>query len=436
MNQHQTIHAIEAGRFNALFSTLYPDEALIESQDRYISLLEQHRKHFGLKDVWVVSSPGRTELGGNHTDHNHGKVLAAAVHLDAIAVGSYSDDSSSGKARVELFSEGFPEIRMDIKDLTPKLEERGRTEGLVRGILNGFAKKGFPIAGFQTVIQSRVLPGSGLSSSAAIELLLGTLCNTLFARGTLTPLELALIGKEAENLYFGKPCGLMDQLTCAYGGVCSIDFQNLQSPQVESLPFSLREYQLFLVDTGSSHADLTEEYASIPSEMKEVAHLLGGEVLRDIPKEQFLSQILKLKGKTNDRAILRALHFYRENKRVEEMTVALQKEKTDLFLSLVKESGISSWTLLQNCIPHRDPASQQIPLALGWAEEFLGKRGVVRVHGGGFAGTIQAYVPQEEGGSFISHMERLFGMGSVIPLRIRPFGARVISSPSPAHCGV
>ncbi len=201
---------------------------------------------------------------------------------------------------------------MQVGEVSPRKEEEGRTEGLVRGILHGFEKKGSPTGGFQAVIQSRVLPGSGLSSSAAIELLLGTLCNALFAQCTLTPLELALIGKEAENLYFGKPCGLMDQLTCAWGGVCSIDFQNPQSPKVEHIPFSLPGYHLFLVDTGSSHADLTDEYASIPLEMRQVAQLLGGEVLRDVPEERFLSQIPKLKEKTGDRPILRALHFYRE----------------------------------------------------------------------------------------------------------------------------
>ncbi len=428
MNQLQTLHAIEGGAFDSLFSTLYPNEALNSCKKRYLSLLERHRKQFGLKEVWMVSSPGRTELGGNHTDHNHGKVLAAAVHLDAIAVASLHSDSHTSTPCVELFSEGFPEIRMTIEDLSPKKEEEGRTEGLVRGLLSGFAKKGFPIGGFQAVIQSRVLPGSGLSSSAAIELLLATLYNVLFAQGALTPLELALMGKETENIYFGKPCGLMDQLTCAHGGVCSIDFENPQSPRVEHVPFSLPGYHLFLIDTGSSHADLTDEYASIPREMKEVARLLGGVVLRDVSKEKFLSKIPSLKGKGNDRAILRALHFYRENERVEGMIQALKEGKTELFLSLVKESGLSSWTLLQNCVSYRDPTSQQLSLALGWAEEFLGKRGGVRVHGGGFAGTIQAYVPYEDGDAFVSHMERLFGKGSVIPLQVRPSGARVIRS--------
>ncbi|MCX7786525.1 MAG: galactokinase [Spirochaetes bacterium] len=429
MNQLQTIHAIERGAFDSLFASLYPNEALISCKNRYVSLLEQHRKRFGLKEVWLVSSPGRTELGGNHTDHNHGKVLAAAVHLDAIAVGSYYHDSYTDTPWVELYSEGFPEIRLALEDLSPKKEEEGRTEGLVRGLLSGFARKGFPpLRGFQAVIQSRVLSGSGLSSSAAIELLLGTLFNTLFAKGTLTPIELALLGKEAENRFFGKPCGLMDQLTCAYGGVCCIDFENSQSPEVEHVPFSLPGYQLFLIDTGSSHADLTDEYASIPLEMQQVARLFGGTVLRNVPKETFFSQIPTIKGKVSDRAILRALHFYRENERVVGMTKALKEGKTESFLSLVKESGLSSWTLLQNCVSNRDPTVQQIPLALEWAKEFIGERGAVRVHGGGFAGTIQAYVLCEQGDTFVSHMERLLGKGSVLPLQIRPWGARLISS--------
>ena len=408
-----------------MFATLYPEEPVSVCKNRYLHLLERHKHQFGLKDVWVVSSPGRTELGGNHTDHNQGKVLAAAVHLDAVAVGS-----CHGNLRVELFSEGFPEIRMEIGDLSPKKEEEGRTEGLVRGILKGFEKRGFPPQGFQAVVQSRVLPGSGLSSSASIELLLGTLCNAMFARGTFTPLELALIGKDAENIYFGKPCGLMDQVTCAYGGVCSIDFQNLQRPTIEKVPFSLQGYRLFLIDTGSSHADLTDEYASIPCEMKDIARRLGGAVLRDIPKEQFLSQLPKLKGIVSDRALLRALHFYRENERVEEMKKALEEKNSEVFLSLVKESGLSSWTLLQNCVSYLNPTSQQIPLAIGWAEEYLKGKGAVRVHGGGFAGTLQAYVPPEDGEAFKAHMEGLFGTGSVIPLGIRSVGARVISLPA------
>jgi|YNPMSStandDraft_1061717.scaffolds.fasta_scaffold03874_3 galactokinase len=430
MNQLQTIHAIEGGAFDSLFATLYPEEPISKCRDRYLNLLERHRHRFGVKEVWVISSPGRTELGGNHTDHNQGKVLAAAVHLDAVAVGSYTEN-----LLVELESEGFPKIQMDMWDLLPKREEEGRTDALVRGVLNGLMKKGFPPRGFQAVVQSRVLPGSGLSSSASIELLLGTLCNAMFARGSLTPLELALIGKEAENLYFGKPCGLMDQVACAYGGVCSIDFQNLESPAIEKVPFSLQGYRLFLIDTGSSHADLTDEYASIPLEMKEIARRLGGEVLRDLTKEQFLSQLPKLKGSVSDRSLLRALHFYRENERVEGMKMALVEGKPEVFLSLVKESGLSSWTLLQNCVSPRNPTSQQIPLALGWAEEFLWKKGVARVHGGGFAGTIQAYVPLEDGEAFTAHMEELFGEGSVIPLWIRPVGARVISSPAPGQGG-
>ncbi|GAB4363852.1 MAG: galactokinase [Spirochaetales bacterium] len=433
MNQPQTIRAMEEGAFDALLSILYPEESLARCKERYTSLLERHLERFGQQDVWIVSSPGRTELGGNHTDHNHGKVLAASVHLDAVAVASRI--AGEGSPRVELLSEGFPEIRMDVTDLSPRKEEEGRTEGLVRGVLNGLENRGIAPRGFQAVIQSRVLPGSGLSSSAAIELLLGSLCNALFAHGVLTPLELAQIGKEAENLYFGKPCGLMDQLACAYGGACSIDFQDLQAPRIENVPFSLEGYRLFLIDTGGSHADLTDEYASIPTEMKQVAHHLGVKVLRDVSEERFLSQVSMLREMVSDRAILRALHFYRENQRVENMKEALGTGNVESFLALVRESGLSSWTLLQNCVSYRDPASQQIPLALAWAEEFLGPRGAVRVHGGGFAGTVQAYVSEETVESFVSHMEELFGEGSVIPLQIRPWGARVISptalSPAP-----
>lgn len=423
MNQLQAIKAIQNGSFDVSFRALYPEEPLGSCANRYKDLLEKHRDLFGLREVIIVSSPGRTELGGNHTDHNRGKVLAAAVHLDAVAVGSLAD-----QARVDFHSEGFPPIQMDLGDLKPQKGETGRTEGLIRGVLGGFEKRGIPPGGFQAVAQSRVPPGSGLSSSASFELLLATLCNSLFAQGALSPLELALIGKEAENLYFGKPCGLMDQLTCAFGGACVIDFEDPWRPKVERVSFALPGYGLFLIDTGGSHADLTEDYASIPADMKTIAREFGAEALRQVEEETFIAQLPRLRGKASDRAILRALHFYQENERVDRMKVYLREGRTDGFLSLVRESGTSSWTLLQNCVPSKAPLSQPIPLALAWAGRFLGTSGAARVHGGGFAGTIQAYVPSEKEGAFKSWMEGLFGRGAVIRLQVREKGAILVNS--------
>ncbi|MFQ3620514.1 MAG: galactokinase family protein, partial [Spirochaetales bacterium] len=383
MNQPEMIQAIEAGILDVSFKELYPQEPLKNCRERYIQILKEHQRLFQTSPVLLASSPGRTELGGNHTDHNHGKVLASTVHLDAIAVASVGL-----KPLVQIVSKGYPSLEIATDELSPKEEEKGQFEGIVRGILSGFSNRGFSIKGFSAVIESRIPAGAGLSSSAGIELLLATLCNSFFANNSLSAYELARMGQEAENQFFGKPCGLMDQLACAYGGVIKIDFQTVP-PKVYSVPFFLPGYTLLLVDTGSSHADLTEDYASIPLEMKQVAILLGAKVLGDLPKDRFLALLPKIRQKVGDRALLRALHFFQENERVDQMEKALQNRDIARYLQLVRSSGISSWTLVQNCVPLTNPSSQQIPLALAWAEEVLNGRGAMRVHGGGFAGAIQ-----------------------------------------------
>ncbi len=423
MNQTAILHALEKGAWDSLLHTLYGFETIQESRNRISQLLEQHLELFGPKEVKVISSPGRTELGGNHTDHNQGKVIAASVHLDAVAVVSPEHTS-----RIDFVSEGYAPLQIDISSLEPREEEKGRTESLVRGVWAGVKKRGFDPKGFQGVIQSRVPAGSGLSSSAVIEVLLGSICNTFFAGGTLSPLDIALMGKEAENKYFGKPCGLMDQIACATGGICTIDFQNPFSPIIEQIPTSFEEtpYALFLVDTGSSHADLTEDYASIPIEMRKVAKLLQGNVLRDISKQQFFEKLPSLRGQISDRAILRALHFFRENERVDSMKQALQTGQWEKYLTLVQESGQSSWTLLQNCVSTQDPSTQPVPLSLALAEEFLKGEGAFRVHGGGFAGTIQVYVPRTQTSEFTRFIETYLGSESVHPIRIRPQGTTLL----------
>lgn len=366
------------------------------------------------------SAPGRTELGGNHTDHNRGRVLCAAVDLDAVACVLPSQGT---KARI--LSEGWADpIVVDLSGLEPVPEERGRTEALVRGVARGLADRGIKPTGFEARVHSTVLPGSGLSSSAAIEVLLGTIMSDL-AGGRLEPVEVARIGQEAENRFFGKPCGLMDQTASAVGGIVAIDFADPSRPRIEKaeFDFSKEGYALAVVNTGGSHADLTADYAGIPAEMCAVARFLGAEFLRQVAPSDLVMRGPEIRAACGDRALLRALHFAGENARVSEMVAALGKRDLKAYLKLVKKSGDSSWRLLQNLYPPESPAEQGICLAVALSQDFLGKKGAARVHGGGFAGTIQAYVPEDLFDGWKALMERYFGPGSVMPIKARALGA-------------
>ena len=368
---------------------------------------------------YVFSAPGRTEIGGNHTDHQHGCVLAAAVDLETVA-----DVTLNGTNRIWIQSEGYPAFSIDLDDLTVDEHEKNTTVALVRGVVAGFAQRGVQVQGFDAVIHSTVLPGSGLSSSAAFEVLIGTIINELFNEGKTSAEEIAMIGQYAENVYFGKPCGLMDQMASSVGSLVYIDFGDPKQPKVEKIDFDLAEagYALCIIDSGADHADLTDEYAAIPNEMKQVCSLFGKDVLREIPEETFLAALPDLRGQVSDRAILRAMHIYRENERVAKQAQALKNKDVDAFLNLIKESGNSSWKYLQNITPAGAVKHQEVAVALALCDTYLKGQGAYRVHGGGFAGTVQAFVPLNMLDSFKTTIEAVLGENSCHVLNIRQQG--------------
>jgi galactokinase len=376
----------------------------------------------GRRPTHVLSSPGRTELGGNHTDHNRGKVLAASVDLDALAVVASRSDST-----IRIFSEGFGKpFVVQTADLAMRREEQGTSTSLIRGILAAVVEGGYAVGGFDAWVTSRVGVGSGLSSSACFELLVGSILNALYNGGKIPPLHLALAGQAAENNYFGKPCGLMDQLTCSMGGTLKIDFRDPKKPGIRQVHFDPREYgfDLLVVHTGSSHEDLTAEYAAIPQEMRSVARFLGAEHCREVDVADFLNRLPEVRVHCGDRAVLRCMHFFAENDRVEKQFQALKQRRFTEFLTLVQQSGDSSMKYLQNIFPASHPRNQSLMLALAQTDRFLSRHGAgaCRVHGGGFAGTIQAYIPAHAIGSYRRTMGALFGGKSVLSLALRPTG--------------
>ena len=371
-------------------------------------------------ELRIFSAPGRTELAGNHTDHNRGWVLAGAVHLDALAAIAPRSDS-----RVILQSAGYRgSFRVDLSDLEPRPAEAGKLEGLVRGVAAEFSRRGLGYGGFEGRIHSLIPAGSGLSSSAALEVLLGTVLSGLYNGGSVPGIELAKIGQAAENKHFYKPCGLMDQTACASGGITAIDFSDPEDPRVNRMDFSFSDhgYILCVVNTGGSHADLTEDYAACPGEMFAVARALSRRSASEIREEELLSAIPDLRSSCGDRAILRTLHFINENRRVLDMTRAVGEGNIADYISGMKASGDSSWRLLQNCYSPGNPSQQGIPLALELAKLAVEDDSAFRVHGGGFAGTIQGLVKNDAFGPFTESMEQVFGKGAVIPLQIRPRG--------------
>ena len=365
------------------------------------------------------SAPGRTELSGNHTDHQHGCVLAGAVNLDTVAAVRIN-----GTNKIRIQSKGYPMCEVSLDQLTPVESEINSTPALVRGVAARFAEFGCKVKGFDAYCESTVLPGSGLSSSAAYEVLIGTIINGLFFDKKLSAIEIAQVGQYAENVFFGKPCGLMDQMASSVGGMVFIDFKNPQAPVVEKIDFDFAsaEHALCIIDTGADHADLTDEYAAVPGELKALCQILGEGELRSIPKMDFYSNIQRVREEVGDRAVLRAIHVYDENQRVKLQKKALQAGDFNAFLSYVTESGLSSWRYLQNVIPAGRKEKQEVAFALTIAEKLLNGRGACRVHGGGFAGTIQAFVPNDLLEEFKSGMESVLGEGSCYVLSIRPQG--------------
>lgn len=425
MTKNDILTQLKNGKLTALFEELYGAEGLEGQALRWTELVEKHEALYGTQDISLFSTPGRTELGGNHTDHNRGRVLAGSINLDTIAAVSQTGDTS-----VIIDSEGYPAVKVDISDLSVHPDEEGLTESLVRGIAARFAEKGYKISGFRANTTSSVLKGSGLSSSAALEVLVGTIFSALFNGNMVTSTEIAQIGQYSENNYFGKPCGLMDQVACANGGIVAIDFEDPEKPVITPVVYNFNKagYTLMVVDTGGNHADLTHEYADIPTEMKSVAAEFGKEVCRDLDKARVIENIASLREKTGDRAILRSLHFFSDNKRVSRMVESLKDNKVEDYLHQVNLSGHSSFCYLQNVYPGKEPQEQGISLALALTEEFLNEKGACRVHGGGFAGTIQVYIPNEKAREYVAYMQIVFGEGSVTPLRIRPLSSMQILS--------
>lgn len=374
---------------------------------------------FGAAPERYFSAPGRTEIGGNHTDHQRGRVLAAAVDLDTRAA-----VRENGTNTIRVLSEGYPPCCVDLTDLTPNQLEINTTAALVRGVAARFEQLGCTVRGFDAHVSSTVLPGSGLSSSAAFEVLMGTVINVLFFGGRATATQIAAIGQYAENVYFGKPCGLMDQMASAVGGLVFIDFCDPEVPVVKKVDFDFSAcgYALCIIDTRASHADLTDEYAAVPAEMKAVAAYFGKDVLTQVREQDFYVAIPALRASCGDRAVLRAIHFYEENSRVQRQTAALKRGDFDAFLELVKESGRSSYMYLQNVIVSGSKAHQNVALTLALCEKNLQGKGAFRVHGGGFAGTVQAFVPLDMLDAFRTGMEAVLGQGSCQVLTIRPEG--------------
>jgi len=453
MNGKELLHKLDAPSSRHLFEKLYGPEGADAGKNRYASLIEAllndgkfPRDAFPetAGEFRLFTAAGRTELGGNHTDHNLGRVLAASIQLDQAAVVAPRKDS-----RIFFRSTGHPDVIVNLTDadgrpdLEPKEHETGTTEALVRGIAAEFAARGAAVQGFTVNADSMVLPGSGLSSSAAVEVLFGRIINNLFYGGKCSSLEIAQIGRKAENVYFGKPCGLMDQCACVYGGAIAIDFADPARPFVRQVDVNLAAAGLSLcvVNTGGSHADLTPDYAAIPAEMKAVAAYFGKETLRECDRGAVEKKAALLRQKLGDRALLRAFHFFDENERVAQMLAALEvfsapesngqnlsarQEAMANYLKLANESGDSSWKLLQNVYSAHNVTEQGVTLALAFTRNFLrktGGTGAYRVHGGGFAGTIQAYIPIPAIESYRSLMDGIFGPGSVTVLRIRPVGA-------------
>jgi galactokinase len=412
---------IKEGAFDARLSRLYTD--IPAARARLLYLAELYRRQFGEgKDIRFFSAPGRTEVCGNHTDHNHGKVIAAAINLDAVACAEKTDNNV-----ISVKSDKYPGDFIDLSVLEPQENERDKSAALVRGVAARFVQLGYKIGGLNAVTVNNVLKGSGMSSSASYEVLVGTLLNYLYNDGKISPVTIAEIAQYAENEFFGKPCGLMDQAACANGGCLWLDFADPDSPKYEKIGLDLEKqgFVLCIVNTGGNHADLTSDYAAVPAEMRAVAEKLGASSLRFCDEKAFYENIPRLRAECGDRAVLRALHFFNENKRVSEQREALGSGDFSRYLELVTESGDSSFKYLQNVYSPHAPEEQGISLALALSES--AGAAACRVHGGGFAGTIQAYVPAEKAAAYKKTLESVFGEKCCYVCRVRGCGASVVT---------
>jgi len=401
---------------------LYPAVEMETKRARFEKAIAVYKKHFNArskKNIRLFSVPGRTEVGGNHTDHNGGKVLAASLSLDIIAVVEPGETMD-----VVVKSEGFDENSVNIESLDVVPEERNTSEALIRGVAAGFVKAGYSIGGFKAYTTSEVLLGSGMSSSAAFTVMIGTVFSYLYNDGQIDPLKIAKISQKAENEYFGKPCGLLDQMACASGGFIEIDFKDETAPSIIKVKVDWSDFghDLCIINTGGSHHNMTDEYAAIPGEMHSIASFFGVKTLRHIARKDIMLNINLLRKQYGDRAVLRALHFFEENNRVDRLIHALENSDFDHFLSYINESGDSSFKYLQNIYSAGDIKSQPLAVALNVAEYVLGGKGACRVHGGGFAGTVQAFVPHDMLKMFKFNLEKIFGTGSCYVLSVRDHG--------------
>lgn len=420
MNTQTLIEKLQNGELDDRLLDIYVDNKLMDYQrNRYIAAIKKFEDLYDAGEVVLFSAPGRSEVGGNHTDHQHGKVLAASINLDSLGVVRATDDNT-----IRLVSDNYDEIVISLDDILLKEEEKETTTALIKGVVSGFLNRKFQVGGFKAYVTSDVLIGAGLSSSAAFETLIGTILSGLYNNMSVSAIDIAIIGQYAENIYFGKPCGLMDQMACSVGNLVYIDFENTSKPVVEKVEFDMEKYgySLCITDTKGSHADLTDEYAAVPKEMKQVAKHFGKEVLRGITAQDIIREIQALRSEFGDRSVLRALHFVSENDRVTCEVEALKTGDFVEFLNLVKASGDSSYKYLQNVYSNSDVNSQNISVALAISDVVLQNNGVSRVHGGGFAGTIQAFVKNEYVDEYKKNMNLVFGEGSCSDLRIRKYG--------------
>ena len=414
------VQEFKAGQYAERLKDIYVDDAVLDYQkERYIKAIQEFEKLYGEQEVEIYSAPGRSEVGGNHTDHQYGKVLAASINLDAIAIVAKTDDSI-----IDIKSEGYDRIQVHLDSLQPRKEEEGSSEALTRGVAARLKEEGYIIGGFQAYATSDVLNGAGMSSSAAYEVLVGNILSGIYNEGKASPILLAQIGQYAENEYFGKPCGLMDQMASSVGGLINIDFEDPKNPKVKQVKVDFEEYghSLCIVDTKGSHADLTDDYAAIPQEMKQVANFFEEDVLRKVDKNEFYLNLPKIREILGDRAVLRAIHLFEENKRVDEQVQALEQHDFETFKKLIKASGDSSFKYLQNVYSSHEINNQSVSIGLAISDIILQGKGVSRVHGGGFAGTIQAFVPNDIVDIYKKDIEHVFGEGSCHVLKVRKYG--------------
>ena len=421
MKVKEMIAAIESGRFDENLKAVYvTDDAVEKQKPRYVETLNDFGELFGYdREVSIMSAPGRTEVCGNHTDHNNGKVLAASINLDAIAVASKNDDNT-----IRVKSKGHRMNVVDLNDLEPNEDNFGDSTTFVQGVAAGIKNLGYAVSGFDACTTSDVMGGSGLSSSAAFEVLLGSVLSHMFNDGKISAVDIAKVAQYSENVFFGKPCGLLDQMASSVGTFVSIDFKSTKDPVINKIDYDFASsgHSLCIVDTHGNHSDLTDDYAAVRAEMESVAKAMGKNVLREITYEEFFEELPNLAGKVNDRALLRAIHFFGENKRVDKAVACLEANDFDGFKQVIIESGRSSFMLNQNVYTPKNPTEQKLSLALAVSKEILDGKGAWRVHGGGFAGTIQAFVPNEILDEYKNAIEGIFGEGSCHILIIRPVG--------------